>query len=953
MAQRYTTTKGSVVQPGAYPDIEVQNNEGGLATTGVVVLVGEADAGPSWSEETDLSLNFFGPEQLSEVQAKYKSGNLVEAFRNASNPANDVDIPGSPSRIYLVKTNSSGKASKALSRAGFSDYGVLADKSFGKLGNLIYGSVSAATTEVAPETGTFTYIPGPELGANDGAVLSVRVNGGAKADIAVAAQTSPTAFVSAVNAVSGLLAVGGVDRGVLTGLASGVTVSLAVAGNVATITLGSGTWTTTPSVGDTLIIPDAGTYGVTDASVLAGAGDQNLGCYVVTAATATAITARKLRDDVALTVTPPVAVTATAIGAEAADLLCFSPVNIKNVTGADRNVLTGLVGVSVTGTATANSLRLVLQTGSQWNALPQVGDYVNIPASAPAGIRGGSDVNVGWYSVSAATTGTAAGASTLTLTRLSNGAPVSFVATAIAASTDVRCLRPVVDGLAKAIEFYDGAGAINVIQLLFTTAGAPVQWMSTSGVPKLVTSTSQYSSRLNVNRQADGVQDEVVAGGDVVLRVGYAGTTATLTVGATQLTTNVTGGNGANLTIRIGDFKRMSDVAAYINSQTGYKASLGSALMGQLSPTVLDEGTYGIASELGSQPGQIKKDAFEFFKRLSEGTGLVQLGFVSAGAASTGLPEVQPVFYLAGGTKGSTSNADVQDAFNALARVRANFVVPLFSRDAVVDVEDGLTEIESSYEIEAVNAMLSAHVLEMSKLKKRRHRQGFASYRGSFAAARLAAQNIANYRVAMTCQDVRALSSDGIRQYQPWMAAVYAAAMQAAGFYKSIVFKGIRCSGALFADGSFSDQDDADLDSAIENGLLIMQRPENGPIRWSSDQTTYATDESFVFNSIQAIYAADVVALTVARRMEEAFVGQSVADVSAAVALSYLQGVMSEMKRLKLIAASDDAPLGYRNARITISGNVMKVEMEIKLAGAILFIPISFLVSQVQQSASL
>jgi hypothetical protein len=119
-----------------------------------------------------------------------------------------------------------------------------------------------------------------------------------------------------------------------------------------------------------------------------------------------------------------------------------------------------------------------------------------------------------------------------------------------------------------------------------------------------------------------------------------------------------------------------------------------------------------------------------------------------------------------------------------------------------------------------------------------------------------------------------------------------------------------------------------------------------------SDQTTYGKDGNFVYNSIQMVYAADTVALTTAMRMENAFVGQSLSDVSAALALSYLQGIMSDFLRLKLIAPSSDAPLGFRNAKIVIDGPAMRVSAEVKIAGSIYFIPISFYVTQITQTAS-
>ena len=60
---------------------------------------------------------------------------------------------------------------------------------------------------------------------------------------------------------------------------------------------------------------------------------------------------------------------------------------------------------------------------------------------------------------------------------------------------------------------------------------------------------------------------------------------------------------------------------------------------------------------------------------------------------------------------------------------------------------------------------------------------------------------------------------------------------------------------------------------------------------------------------------------------------------------------MADFLRLKLIAVSDDAPKGFKNATIKISGTAMVVQIEVKLNGTIYFVPINFLVSQVVQAA--
>jgi hypothetical protein len=204
----------------------------------------------------------------------------------------------------------------------------------------------------------------------------------------------------------------------------------------------------------------------------------------------------------------------------------------------------------------------------------------------------------------------------------------------------------------------------------------------------------------------------------------------------------------------------------------------------------------------------------------------------------------------------------------------------------------------------------------------------------------------------MVFQDVKSAVSGSVVQYQPYMGAVLAAATQAGAFYKSLVRKQVNTSGVVQAAGDWSYNLDSNLENALLAGLNPIRRAEEGGFVWVSDQTTYGKDTNNVYNSIQMVYAADTVALTTAQRMERAFVGQSVADVTAAVALSYLDGIMSDFLRLKLIAPSSDAPLGYKNARIVIQGPVMRVSVEVKIAGSIYFIPIAFYVTEITQTAS-
>lgn len=956
MALQAVTPDAVLTIPGATAGFRVQSNPGGLATSGVLLLIGEADQGPGFAQESDLTQNFFGPDELSRLQAKYGTGPLVDAARIAAQAANDPDIQGAPTGWICVKTNQPGKASLSLTRAGQSAYGSLYDQNWGEPGNLISALVEEAPAEVAP-TQTFSFVPS---GIN-AASFKLRLNGGAVETLAIAATSQPSTFVGSVVSgsstglcsLAGILASGGVARGVLTGFANTDTLAVAVNGVNVTITLGGAVaaWGETPAIGDTLIIPLNGAFGCTQDSTIKGGSGQNVGQYVVTSATATTIVAKKLHDGAADTVTSPVVVSAAAIGTEHTDILVYSQVAITNATGTARAILASAnVGVNITGTASTTSLTLALASGT-WAAQPQINDYVYIPSTAPATWHA-SGANGGFYRVTASTT------STVTMTRLSNGNPASFAATAVAATTDLVCLRPAIDGVAKSIEAYDGVGAVSVAAEFFTSAGTAVSWLSTTVTPVQTISAAEQEIRITTNRASQGVSEEIVAGGDVVMLVGYTGTTASLTITGTTLTTSVTGGSGANLSVSLKTFKTIGDLALYINSQTGYTASAGNNLLAQApvfnnGKLTLDQGTFTIATTHGNRTGRIKRDAWLFYATLVSSSILIQLGNPAA-PATAGLPEAQVLRFLGGGTRGATLAADVVNALAACEKLRANFVIPLFSRDADADIADGLTSASSTYTAAATFAATKTHVLKMSTIKAKRNRQAFLGINDSFDGAIAAANAMASFRVALCFQGFKAQASDGSIATMPaWGAGVYAAAMQAAGFYRSIMNKGINTSGVVANDSSFDANSDTQVETALLNGLLPARLRPTGGFAWISDQTTYAVDTNFVYNSIQAVYAADLVALTTAQRMERQLIGQSLADVSAASAAALFANIMADLKRLKLLASSDDAPSGFKNAVFRLVGNTLFVSAEVKIANALAFIPISFTISEVVQSATI
>lgn len=718
MAQRISNSFVNTNRPGAYFEQIVQSTPVGVASSGNIVIIGEASGGAAASSIDSsgdvLKNNFFTPDQLDRVRAKYISGPIVDAFAALAAPSSDANITGSANRIYIVKTNTSSKAEKEMASA----YGTMKDKNFGADGNKYAFQISQSIDEVAAQV-TSGVIPAFGV-ALDGLEFTIREQGGAES----------------------------------------------------VITLGVGTH-------------------------------------------------------------------------------------------ADRDEL-----------------------------------VTEIDGLLPAAME------------------CVAGAAADTII-------IRFAADASANTK----------GFGKSFELIDSTpGDLAAISL---SAG-------------LLVSAQEPEIQLDITRQDTGVNESFLVNADVAFNIGYEGTTATLDITDTTLTTTVSGGSGAALSINLSDYTTLSELANFINSQTGYSASV-EATATQTNPVLLDNvSSLGICSTAADlEPGRVKKAAANYATRMTESA---VLDFEEN--TLVGLPEVQGITFLEGGAKGSTLAADYVSAMIELESINVNFVLPLFSRDASEDISDGLTESGSTYTIDAIHASTKNHVLKMSTAKIKRHRQAFLSFWGSFSDAQSKSGQMANARISMSMQRSSQVDSQGVIQnYLPWHTAAIAVGMQAAGFYKSITNK--FANVISFEDPSgFDSGSPGDIETAIDSGLLFLEQAVVGN-KWVVDQTTYGIDTNFVYNSIQAMYTVDLISLDLAESMQTQFVGQSLADVDASTAISFIAAKFDAFKKQKLTAASDDAPLGFKNAKVSINGPIMEVSVEVKPATAILFIPITLEFSQVQNSASL
>lgn len=940
MAFREVTSDGTVlIVPASSISITVSAQPTGLSTSGVIAIVGEANEGPAWNSPGEsLAINTYGVGDLSKVQAKFGSGRLVDAFSNMLVPSASPKVAGGPTNIIVVKTNNSTQAASTFQDGSGSIKAIAG----GTAGNLINYQITEAVPEVAPTTGQFSYIPNAS-----GSSAWIRVNGGSRQVLPISALTAPNALAAEISSLSNLNAVGGIDRLPLAGL-TGQNISVIASGSNINIALVAGqVFSAQPQVGDTLSIPTG--------SVIAGAGNANVGFYLVTAivnSTALAqITAQKIPAGSPVNVSP-VAISATPSN----DLNDYSAIQINDMSGTNRNILTGLVGQSIAIAASGSNITATLASGQVFAANPQIGDLLYIPGGSA--YEGSGNANVGWYKISSSINNLTS--AMFTASRLSNGNPVAVASTPIVAITDLQDSDPQIRGSGKALEIYDAGGAVN-ISALFLQLGTvnPAPWISSPSSPLLLDSSAELEDGINIVQSSTNSSEQYEVGGNIVLEVGYRPSvgsgTATLSIakisGSLTLTTSVSGGPGSNLTINLSNVPTINDLVNIINSNPGYSASAFSSASGLRQVIVLDNVTsIGISSENGAQPGRIKSDQYD----LSQGSsGLSTSQLIDYTSISTaGLPDAQNVTFLSGGLLGGTSGTQFANAINGLSSVQCNFVVPLVSQDASKDKVIGQTDPSSSYQIASVNATLKQHCLAMSTPKIKRNRIGLASIEDTFVNQQSAAQSMANFRIAMTFEDMiqPSISAGQNVQFQPWMSAVLAASFQAAAFSKTIFNKAVDCVGIAQAAGDYNPGDLSDQETALDAGLLPLATQSNGQVNFISDQTTYSTDQNFVYNSLQAVYTADIIALDLAQSLQSAFVGEVTADVSETGVASFIKAKFRQYLNLKLTAGTSKNPTGWISINVQINVPVMTVQVVCIESTGIYFIPINLTIQGVNSS---
>jgi len=480
----------------------------------------------------------------------------------------------------------------------------------------------------------------------------------------------------------------------------------------------------------------------------------------------------------------------------------------------------------------------------------------------------------------------------------------------------------------------------------------------------IATSSVESAMIVTVKQTRDLLTEQDTVGGNIVLEGGYDGVEATATIQVSSSQVILTAG-AAISAFEKSAYGTMLQLVNAMNLTAGWTLALSSVLYNSLSPSALDVVTVGAKSSDAStiKPARIKKDASEVsdFFTDSSITSITSQG-------TTGLMDALTETALAGGSLGSTSSADVANALVAFEQIRANAVIPLFSRDAIIgtdtasgDVVDNLTDPSSAYTILGIHQAVKTHCNLMSTTKNRSERQGYLSYKNDFDASRDRAALLSDQRLSLAIQDTRNIDSQGnIKWFQPWaQACMLAGARAGATVGTPLTFKFFNLTGIRHTSQSMSTAEEditndfnpnADEIQAIQNGITFFEAPQSGGIRCVVDNTTYQKDANWVYNRGNVMYAADVLAFDFRSQLENIFIGKK-NTVQASEVKSVASSILATFLAQGITVSTSGAPNGYKQLSVKVDGNVIKINAIVVLVEGIDFILNDITITRVQSES--
>lgn len=434
-------------------------------------------------------------------------------------------------------------------------------------------------------------------------------------------------------------------------------------------------------------------------------------------------------------------------------------------------------------------------------------------------------------------------------------------------------------------------------------------------------------------------------------------------IDVTSATASMTGANGVatgltsavlptadDLALTFNPDETLSQFATRVNATTNYEAVIPDGVNGDV--ILMKEFDYGTAATAvdvrhdaavdSDDSGHFRRDLHELVAWINDFSELATAVRSTDGAGEgSELPLVTSAKqYLTGGARGTSSNTDWQAAFDALANVRCNHVVPLISQDLVNEGNSSTATFAS------VAAQAKAHA-QLMRGSGQSERAVYIGMSGSRSDMLSQAAALNDTDVQLYAQKFTTLDVDGsLKEMDEWCAALTAAGMRSGApeVGEPLTFKLCKTT-ALSQDSSWAPDDKTDRNALIQAGIMFAEESSTAGFRWVRDITTHVLDDNIAFIDAHTRDAVRFLAYDLRTSLEDRFTGEKATPATVASIKEHIANKMSLYLEDNIIVRSDDPENpsgvasipGYRRLRVSVVGNTASIKVEIFPVTGIVF----------------
>jgi len=205
---------------------------------------------------------------------------------------------------------------------------------------------------------------------------------------------------------------------------------------------------------------------------------------------------------------------------------------------------------------------------------------------------------------------------------------------------------------------------------------------------------------------------------------------------------------------------------------------------------------------------------------------------------------------------------------------------------------------------------------------------------------------------SMAIQNVDVIGTDGTTATrQPHVLAALCAGIQAGlPIGEDITFKYINGYGLSHATYDAIQ----DVDTAINDGLLVVKEPDSGGYRIVVGNTTYGRDANFVFNRIAVLATSHYIVYNLRNQLEAIFIGtaRQSASTTAKSVYNMAASILNNFRDQGLLVPdANNGYTGYKDLIVRLDGAAIYLDVKITPVQAIGFVFINLTLDNIRDVA--